>query len=478
MEKSGILPRKSKIIATIGPATSDEDTILELLKSGVDVFRLNFSHSTPDTHLKILRKIRKLEETTGKYIPVIQDLPGPKIRIGKVPDDSLELKKGDTLYLSSSEGNSKSIISVLFPDFDKMVKPGEKIFLGDGEIELEVLEIGTNVRTLVRRGGILRSGKGITLSEPVYLPSLTDRDREYLEIGVKNGFDYIALSYVQRPDDVREAKELVREIGGNQGVIAKIEKCEALEHLDEITKIADGLIVARGDLGVVLPLVKIPHEQQRIIKTAREFAKPVFVATQMLSSMVEHERPTRAEVTDVTQAVVDGADGILLSEETAIGRYPVETISWADKILREAENIRELPGFSPNENDVSEVISYHAVEIAKRLGIRYIVTPTYSGSTPRRISKFRPDVPIIAMVPDVQIARKLSLLYGVVSVVQRINDINEMESRTRRILSMDKTVKEDDFIMFLWGYPFDRAGITNSIAISKVSDLRMHNVQV
>jgi len=472
MRRSVILSRKSKIIATIGPSSSDEVTILELIKNGVDAFRLNFSHSSPETHLEILRKIRQLEERVGRVIPIIQDLPGPKLRIGRVPNDRLELKKGDTLYLSSSQGDYDSFVSVNFPDFEKMIKPGERIFLGDGEIELEVLEVERNVKVLVRRGGILRSGKGITLSVSVYLPSLTDRDREYLEIGVKNGFDYIAMSYVQRPDDIHEAKELIRELGGDSGIIAKIERCEALDHLEEITKLVDGLIVARGDLGVVLPLVKIPHEQQEIIKTARKFAKPVFVATQMLLSMVEHERPTRAEVTDVTQAVVDGADGILLSEETAIGKFPVETVQWADRILSEAESNLTFPQIVPQKDDVNEVISYHAVEISKGLGVRYIVTPTYSGSTPRRISKFRPNVPIIAMVPDIYLARKLNLLYGVYSIVHRVNTLKQMEAKTYETIISDETVGNDDFVMFLWGHPFEKVGVTNTIAIRRVADLQ------
>lgn len=471
MTATNVLRRKPKIIATIGPSSSSEETILCLIKSGADAFRLNFSHSNPETHLRILAVIRKLEEQTGRLIPVIQDLPGPKMRIGKVPGDEVYLKKGDRILLSTSATESDQIITVNVPDFEKMVKSGERIYLGDGEIELEVVQVKGAVETVVHRGGILRSGKGITLSVSQYLPSLTDLDREYLKIGVNNDFDYIALSYVQRPEDIMEAKALINESGKDIGILAKIERCEALEHIEEITRLADGLIVARGDLGVVLPLVKIPYEQQRIIKTAIKFAKPVFVATQMLSSMVEHERPTRAEVTDVTQAVVDGADGILLSEETAVGKYPVETVEWADKILSEAEKSSYITRISPEQKDVNEIISYHAVEIARGLNVKVIVTPTSSGSTTRRIVKFRPSISVIALVPEVKIARRLNLLYGTISMVNTIDSVGKMERIVYELVSESQEFTEEDLVMFLWGYPFEKSGITNTIAIRKVANL-------
>ncbi len=458
--------RKSKIMATVGPASEAPETLRALVEAGAQIFRLNFSHGTPKHHLEILQEIRRIETETGKILAVLQDLPGPKVRIGPIQGTSLRLEKGQIFYLYEEErlGTSEGV-QVRWPGFSKGLKPGDRIFLGDGDIELEVQDPGPPTRTLVRKGGVLLAGKGVTFADGPKLPSLTDRDRELLELGIRAGFDGIALSYVQTPEDLEDARKLLEKADQKIMLFAKIERREALSQLEDIVDLADGIIVARGDLGIAIPLVQLPFEQRRIIRIARRKSKPVFVATQTMASMVDHARPTRAEVTDVFQAAMDGADGILLSEETAIGSYPVETVQWAHQIFLEAERHLAFPTLHGPHDDPNEILAEVCVTVSSQLSTLMIVTPTYSGSTALRVAKRRPKVPILALTPRKDTARWLTFAYGVLPVLSTVKNFSALEEEAQAWIQQHIQIDKPGFLIFLLGLPMERPGITNTLAI-------------
>jgi pyruvate kinase len=414
----------TKIVCTIGPASASPKMLERLIRAGMSVARLNFSHGTPADHRRAAARIRRLSRDLGRPVSILQDLAGPKIRIGEIESGTVTLRPGSEFVLTARRitGTSEGA-AVSYPGLARDVRPGDPILLNDGAIELEVLETsGRDIRCRVVVGGSLSSRKGVNLpSRSLRLPGLTAKDRDDLRIGAGLGVDYIALSFVRAVSDIHAVKGLVRREGREIPVIAKIEKHEALDDLEAIVEASDGVMVARGDLGVEIPLEKIPWAQKKIIHTANGLGKPVITATQMLRSMVENPRPTRAEVTDVANAILDGTDALMLSEETAVGRYPDEAVRVMARISAETERTLLDPGRRERTGpaaggilSTAEAVAASACSLAEKVGASLIVTFTRSGSTARLVSKYRPPCPILAPTSLETTYRRLGLLRGVV----------------------------------------------------------------
>ena len=411
--------RRTKIVATIGPATSKPDVLRSLIEAGATTLRLNFSHGSHEDHHRSIRLIRQISHELAQPVGILQDLQGPKIRLGRFKEGSITLRNGDPYILTSvpMEGNQeRSCIS-----YDKLadeVPEGSMILLDDGKVEMLVEKVDPQAKNLhcrVTVGGVLSNNKGVNFPG-VYLSvkALTDKDKEDLIFGLDQGVDWVALSFVRNPEDVREIKELIAGMGKRVPVIAKIEKHEAIEQMEEILSLCDGVMVARGDLGVEVPAEDVPILQKRLIATARHLSIPVITATQMLDSMVNSPRPTRAEISDVANAILDGTDAVMLSNETAVGTYPVEAVATMARIAVRIEREQAIVSSSQNlKPSITHAISAAAGTIAEQLNADAIMTLTKTGSTARNVSKFRPITPILAITPHVDVARQLQLVWGV-----------------------------------------------------------------
>jgi pyruvate kinase len=468
--------RRTKIVCTIGPACESLETIEKLIESGMNVARLNFSHGTHEEHLKKIRTIREASERLGKPVAILQDLAGPKIRVGKVREGGVELKGGQEFVLTVREilGDERGV-SVNYPSLPKEVRPGDTILLADGQIDLQVLGIeGPDIRCRVVIGGILTSHKGMNFpTGTIRASAFTEQDREDLLFGIKNGVDLVGLSYVREAEELRTVKEAISGAGADIPVIAKIERREALERIDEILSAADGIMVARGDLGVETPLERIPNVQKMLIRKANALGKPVITATQMLRSMVENTRPTRAEVTDVVNAIYDGTDAVMLSEETATGQFPVEALQMMAKIARAAEEQFPFDLFfkrePEKEEDLPQAISHAAVFLAERMGALAIVAPTESGSTPRWVSRLRPRQPILAPSRHASTVRRLSLVWGVQPVhVSGWKDTDEMLEGSKQMAKSLGMASAGDRVIIIGGVPIGIPGATNLIKVEVV----------
>ncbi|HNY65026.1 MAG TPA: pyruvate kinase [Deltaproteobacteria bacterium] len=422
---------KTKIVCTIGPATRGEYNIRRLMLAGMSVARLNLSHGDPAAHAADIAKIRKVEGELDRNVPILADLPGPKIRIGHLKGGSALLRQGDRVMLTLREvEGTSSLIPVQFKDLPDCVEPGQRIFLADGFIQLKVLQkTARDVICQVVIGGTLLSKKGMNLPDSsLDLEAVTPADLELMAFGLEQGVDMFGLSFVSSPDDIERVRAFARERGKRPFLIAKIERAQALERIDEIIAAADGIMVARGDLGVEISVEEVPIVQKQLILKANLAAKPVITATQVLESMTENTRPTRAEVTDAANAVFDGTDALMLSEETAVGRYPLEALEMLSKVVMTAETRRstvvsgtvvpdtimyaiELAG-----RTVEDTISLDVMRASVSLGIRSVVVPSKHGLTARRISRFKGDAWIFALCSDEAVARALCLSYGVVPV--------------------------------------------------------------
>ncbi|MDZ7319842.1 MAG: pyruvate kinase, partial [candidate division KSB1 bacterium] len=385
--------RKTKIVCTLGPATHSEAMISRLIQAGMNVARLNFSHGSHAEHLKMIKTIRRMAARLGQPIAILQDLQGPKLRVGKMKNGAIELKKNQLIVITTEEIlGDEYRISTTYKQLPDDVRPGDKILLDDGLLQVEVMEIkDRQVHCRVLEGGKLSDHKGINLPGiDISQPSLTEKDRADLEFGINNGVDLVAMSFVRQADDVRQVKEIIYQQQKDILVIAKLEKPDAILHLKAILQEADGVMIARGDLGVELPLPKVPSLQKQIIRLARRLGKPVITATQMLESMRFNSRPTRAEVSDVANAIFDGTDAVMLSAETATGNYPIETVEMMAKIITEAEKEREHL-FSPQRfrdertQSIADAISHSACEAAEYLKVKAIVAFTKSGFTARMV---------------------------------------------------------------------------------------------
>jgi len=468
----------TKVIATLGPASLKRDVLSELFNEGIDVCRLNFSHGSHEDHFKSIELINELNDQFGSNVAILADLQGPKLRIGEVENNAVELVNGNEFCLVNTPcmGNSERVYMSYSP-LAKDVEIGETILMDDGKLKLEVT--GTNgkdeVKTKIIAGGILSSKKGVNLpNTDISLPSLTEKDREDAKFALEHGVDWIALSFVRNVTDIIELKELIkRSHHPRTRVIAKIEKPEALKEIDQIIDMTDGVMVARGDLGVEVPFDQVPLIQKELIGKCIKHSKPVVVATQMMESMITNFRPTRAEANDVANAVLDGADAVMLSGETSVGKYPVEVVNSMQKIIDWTEKgynyYRDIPPMEFSRTFLSDSICFNACNMAKLARAKAIITFTHSGYTALKIASYRPDVNIFAFTDNRRLLRKLSAVWGVRAfyseVYENIDDY--IEHSISKLLEL-KLIQDEDVIVHVGSTPILERGRTNMIKLSYV----------
>lgn len=468
--------RKTKIIATLGPATSSKEAISDLLAAGADAFRLNCSHGTLDQHEKMLRTVRDVCAEAGAYAAILQDLPGPKIRIGKL-DKSMTLDRDQEISLVPGNSAEPGTLPVQYSQIVQEVEIGGRVLIDDGNIELNVTSKNNN-RLICRvvEGGVVSSNKGINLpGANISATALGKHDRMLLEWGLKNGVDYVALSFVRSPSEVWEAKELIEKFEGSARVIAKIEKPEALEQIDEIIQDADGIMVARGDLGVEMRPESVPEIQKTLIRKCNENDKPVITATQMLESMTRSMRPTRAEASDVANAIIDGTDCVMLSGETAIGKYPSRAVKMMDRIARKAEEYILEQSQSELHTKLSEhlligdAVCHGAYEVARDIDPALIGIFTITGSTALLMSKYRPATPIAGLSPNVESLQRMALYYGVYPILtENRKYFEEMVAAAEKKIKKLDMAKSGDTVVFTAGLPIGTSGTTNSLQIRRI----------
>lgn len=470
MEKQS---RKTKIVATLGPSSSKPEQIARLVDAGVDLFRLNFSHGANEEKGRVIDIIRGVAERKKKAVGILADLQGPKIRTGRMENGALPLRKGDSISITTEEVKGRQgLISTIYKALPTDVKPGSRILLDDGLIEFRVQSIeGNTVNCIVIEGGILKDLKGINLpGVNVSSPSLTPKDRIDLEFCLKKRVDYIALSFVRKAEDVLDIKQIIYEHGLSIPVVAKIEKPEAIKNFDSILKVTDAVMVARGDLGVEINAEKVPLIQKRIIRACNEAGKPVITATQMLESMIIHPRPTRAETSDVANAIIDGTDAVMLSGETASGSYPVEAVRTMVKIALDVEKSnlgRPLSADSGSrKTSVANAVAEAACHAASAVNARAVVVFTQSGGTAALIAKNRPQLPIIAFAPSEEIRRRLSIYWGV-----RTIPVGGMDNTDQQIALVEETIlasgfgRPGDVVVITMGVPLGSRGSTNLMKV-------------
>ena len=461
--------RSTKIVATVGTATDDIEKIKSLIKAGVNVFRLNFSHGNHGDHLKRITYIRSAENELGCNVAILADLQGPKFRIGKVKEDIKVIKGSTYNFDKKTEIGDFSRVNLSHNEIYESLSIGSNILMDDGKLQFRVKDISKNIiKTEVIVGGYIKSNKGVNLPDVVLNTSpLTSKDIEDLKFILNQEIDWIALSFVQKLRDVEEVKKYIED---KASIIAKIEKPSALKELNKIIEACDGIMVARGDLGVELPPEEVPGIQKDIILKCRQAGKPVIVATQMLESMIESPSPTRAEASDVATAVFDGADAVMLSAETAIGSFPIETVNIMDRIIFSAENhIKMHPGDGPQnlkvENYVYNAVSRSAVSLAEAVNAKAVVAFTASGNTAFRMARERPNLLLVVMTPEVKVKRKLSLLWGAYSFFSKVQGYEAAIKEAREIIKIEKLAKKGDAIVVVAGMPFGVSGSTNSIRV-------------
>jgi len=468
--------RHAKILATLGPSSSSEEAIDSLFRAGADVFRLNFSHGTHDDHRARLETIRALAKRLKRPIGILADLQGPKLRIGTFAEGKVTLAAGQTfrLDLLDSPGSAERV-RLPHPEIFAALKPGTDLLLDDGRIRLTVTHVTRDfAETEVATGGVLSDRKGVNVpGVRLDISPLTKKDRVDLAFALDMGVDWVALSFVQRPDDISEIRKLV---DGAAGIVAKLEKPSALDHLDSIVELADAVMVARGDLGVEIPPERVPIAQKRIVSACRAAGKPVIVATQMLESMVTAPAPTRAEASDVATAIYDGADAVMLSAETASGAYPIQAVEMMDRIISSVEGDPQYvllmeASHRPPEATSADAISAAARQVAHTLKAEAIATFTSSGSTTLRAARERPLVPIICLTPNLQVARRLTLAWGVHAVVDSgITSFTEAVQRASHVAIRDGFAQQGERLVVTAGVPFGRPGTTNSLRIAFVEE--------
>lgn len=474
--------RRTKIIATLGPASTSDEVIHRLLTSGVDVFRLNFSHGTHEQHAKVIRSVREIATTIGRYIPIIGDIQGPKIRIGEV-EGVHHLQEGRNFVITTEplRGNGE-IVSTPFEPLAREVQAGHRILINDGLVELVVTGVdGKRVSTRVIHGGPISSKKGMNFPDSeLTIPAITDKDREDVKFAVEHQLDYIAASFIRRRSDIEGLRQLLADCGGSEiNVIAKLEKPQAIDVLEDILDVSDGVMVARGDLGVELPPEAVPVIQKRIISTAARWGRFAITATQMLESMTTNSRPTRAEASDVANAIFDGTDAVMLSAETASGLYPVEAVQMMARIVLTAEQNRHLnarnervaPFRQNNETDeFTDALAGAANYAAEQIDAKYIVVFTQTGFAARLMSKFRPRAPIIALTPSSWVARRMNMLWGVQPYV--LKDAGEFHEqivdRVDDYLLAKDIVQPGDRLVILMGSPIYQRAKTNLLRVHRV----------
>jgi pyruvate kinase len=464
--------RSAKIVATLGPSSSASNQIQALFEVGVDVFRLNFSHGTHDDHRARFAAIRRVESATGRPIGILADLQGPKLRLGTFAEGPIELAAGAPFHLDlDRQAGDERRAPLPHPEIFEALQPGTELLLDDGKVRLEVETCGSGFAdTRCRVGGILSDRKGVNVPNAVLpLSAITEKDRADLAFALENGADWIAFSFVQRPDDVAEGRKLV---GGRAGVMVKLEKPSAIQRLQEIIELADGLMVARGDLGVEMPPEDVPSVQKQVVHACRAAGKPVIVATQMLESMITAPTPTRAEASDVATAVYEGADAVMLSAETAVGRYPVESVSIMDRI---ACRVQEDPLYYSmlestrieHEHTASDAISAAACQVARLVDAAAIVSYTTSGATALRAARERPEAPILVLTSDLGTARRLAVLWGAYCVhTSDVKNFADMVQKAVRIAHRENLAEIGQRVVITAGVPFGTPGATNILRIA------------
>jgi pyruvate kinase len=492
------MERRAKIMATLGPASCQEGVLRGLIRAGVDLFRLNLSHGSPEEHRTTIGRVRALASAEGVYLPIVLDLMGPRYRLGEIPGDGRLLQAGDEVVLGTvAEGVDlpveEGILEHLFP--------GERVLIDSGLIELRVLSrAGERVLARVVNGGTVKTRKGINLPDSALPFEISEKDRADIAFAVAEGADYLAASYVGEASHVEAVRAAITAYGGRIPIVAKLERATAIEHIEDITAAADGLMVARGDLGVEVPLRSVPVLQKRIVAAGRRAGKPVIVATQMLESMIEQPRPTRAEATDIANAVFDGADALMLSGETAAGKYPELAVTTMAEIILEAEEYArqsapekpdlipigkiharrtfELDPVTPGRRDdstldVPDMVSAAAVFAAEQLGVSRIVAFSQSGFTARLIARYRPPAPIVAFTPDARVARQVQLVWGVRPFVAQleVDSLDDIVRAVERQLLDARLVAPGERIIILMGHPIRERPLTNLMRVHRIRPL-------
>ena len=465
---------RTKIIGTLGPASADPDTLAGMIDAGLDVVRLNCSHSDPEELARMIDAVREASEAQGEPVGLLADLGGPKIRLASLPTD-VPISQGDEIVLTADPGyQGKDKLIAGYPDLAEEVEPGNRILIDDGLIQLEVCALSPpDIRCRVLNDGVLKSRKGINLpGTKMSISCLTDKDRGDIDFLVGKPIDYIALSFVRSRNDIRELRELLKTRGRPIPIVAKIEKPEALEDLDGIIEEADLLMVARGDLGVEMPPQDVPLIQKRIISECNRHNKPVITATQMLESMITNPRPTRAEASDVANAVLDGTDAVMLSGETSVGRYSVDAVAMMDKIVRTAETHRSGPSFPLRHRGrtlpFEESICHSACVMAEENGAKAIICLTLSGGTALLLSKFRSRVPVIAYTESLEVVRFLNIVWGVQGeLIEAVGDTDATLERARILALEQGYITKGDTVVYTAGIPLVDSSHTNMIKIQK-----------
>jgi pyruvate kinase len=469
-----MISRRTKIVCTIGPASDSEEVITKLVTAGMNVARLNFSHGTHEYHRKIIRRIKTIRKALNKPVAILQDLQGPKIRIGNLKDGIVQLKPGREFILTADNvPGDEHRVSVSLKTLPQDVSKGHSILLADGNIELRVERIvPPDIHCRVIVGGQLSSHKGINLpGSKLHVDAFTKKDRKDIVVGIEEQVDAIALSFVRSAADVIAARRAIKRAGGDMPIIAKIEKHEAVDNIDEIVAAVQGVMVARGDLGVEIELERVPLVQKSIIRICNALGKPVITATQMLVRMVDNPRPTRAEATDVANAILDGTDAVMLSEETAVGKYPIEAVMMMDRIARSAESAISSEKFEnvASLTSTADAISHSSYFVAKQIDAAAIITPTWSGSTACRVSRFRPSQPIIATTPNESVLHFLSLCWGVFPF--KIPPSEALDDMIRYAISAARRagyVESGQEVVITGGMPLHIPGKTNFIKVEQI----------
>ncbi len=470
------IKRRTKIVCTIGPASITPEVLAGLMKEGMNVARINFSHGSDRDHVAYIKRIREMAAQLNKTVAIMQDLPGPKDRIGRVKRGGILLTAGQAYSLTNTDvlgdGNR---VSVDWADLPLKVKKGMPIFIDDGTIKLEVISTTkTEIKCRVITGGRLLDHKGLNVPGLEIASSITPEDIAHLELGMRHKVDFVAVSFISRAGDILAVKKILDKYHSRAMLIAKIERQEALNNLDEIVEVTDGVMVARGDLGVEIPIEKVPVAQKTIIKKCNRAGKPVIVATQMLESMVESPRPTRAEVTDVANAIYDGADAVMMSEETAVGKYPLEAMKVMSNVAIEVEEVLPYEEIFLSQGKdqykaTDDAISYSACHVAQQLDAKAIVAFTSSGSTARRVSKYRPEVPILAITASPLTRKQLCLSWGVNAYrVHSAARVTDLFSQAVEVARQSGVVKKDDLIVITGGIPVGVSGSTNMLKVQRV----------
>lgn len=468
--------KKTKIVATIGPATESEEMLTKMLKAGMNVMRLNFSHGDFAEHQNRVNNLRSVMKKTGMRAAILQDLSGPKIRLGEFYQERVELKSGDKIVITTEKivGDEKRV-SINYKEFPKEVKPGDKVMVDDGKKQFEVLSVkGNDVTCKIIVGGNTKGRRGVNLPDTdISMSCLTEKDLKDVEFGIKNRVDFIALSFVRKPSDIVELREILKKKKCNAGIIAKIETPQAVRNIDEIIALVDGLMIARGDLAIEVPYEKVPGYQKMMIQKCNDAGKPVITATQMMESMIKSPVATRAEVSDVANAILDGTDAVMLSEETTLGEFPINAVTVMATVAEEIEANypeRSIVRVGVNgDTNIADSITSSVVKTSHDVGAKVIVALTDSGFTARMVSRHKPQATILALTSHEETSNKLCLSFGCKAItVPRYDSIKDVIKMVREYCLKEKLVKKGDKVVVVGGVPFNTKGLTSNMLLVEV----------